>query len=260
MIWNKKGSSKPNQQQKEYDHIINELTVRYTSLIEDNKLNPSLLKSFTSRLNSTKDGGRDIAVFLEEELQEYRNIEQMIQHKENVIQTQEKMLRRVHDGETSADKILQDNRQRIAEYPELRFRPNTDLEIAKLYGAMHYFDSHHWDELESFFRRAFPQPGQIDRMSIEQRFWRFVSTSHDREPNALERYIRVLDTATASKAERHRELREAIKLLAFFLHDIIEVFERAKTVQTPSHQVNEAIDYIRNIIKNFRLQSLKRQN
>ncbi len=260
MFWNKRGSDKLNQQKKEYDHIINELIVRYRSLIEDKKVNPSLLKSFTSRLDSTMDGGRDVAVFLEEELKEYRSIEQMIQYKEKAIEEQEEMLRRVHEGETTADKVFQDNRQRIAEYPELKFHPDADLEIVKLYGAMHYFDAHHWDVLESFFRQAFPQPGQIDRISIEQRFWRFVSTSNDREPNALERYKRILDTSMASKAEKHKELREAIKLLSFFLHDIIDVFEHAKKIQQPDHQASEAIDYVKNIVRNFRLQSLKRQN
>lgn len=253
-----RGQNKPTYDSHESRDVIKKLISQYESLINDYDLNPSFLESFKTRLDSAKYGGRNVDLFLEEELKEFRSIRQMVQERQRNLQQKAEAMRRNLAGETHADKILEEYKQRIEDYGKVDIHPNADPEVAKLYGAIAYFDSYYWDSLETYLRQAFPQPGQIDRMSIEHRFWRFVSSSEDKVPNALERYERVLGDVAASNNEKLKEAREAIKLLAFFLHELLSVCERAKEQLEPDAHIKNATEYVSKVIEDFRLKSLKR--
>jgi len=238
---------------------IDELYTRYERLIFDNALSPSLLESFEDRIRHAKNTGRDPNRFLEDELKAFRELETAAVEKEEKNSRREEARRRRLAGESFADKVLDEYRKRIEHYPLLEIHPDADPEISRIYGALDILDKRHWGTIESFLRRAFPRAGQIDRMNIEQRFWRFVSTRKGRLPEELERYRRTLAAPSATKKEIIRETQEAIKSVAFFLHDLLDVCEQALQQVSPDEDVNKALDFIRGVISDFRIKDLKRR-
>jgi len=243
----------------EYKEALDGLTSRYEHLIFDNALNPSLLESFEDRVRHAKNTGRDPARFLDDELKAFEDLETVTLEREQAISLREEARRRRLAGESFADKVLDEYRQRIEHYPALEIHPDADPEIARLYGAMELLDKRYWSSLETYLRRAFPRAGQIDRMNIEQRFWRFVATRKGRLPEELERYRRTLAAPSASKKEIIRETQEALKSVAFFLHDLLGVCEQALQQVAPGDDVNKALEYIQGMIGDFRIKDLKRR-
>jgi len=238
---------------------IDNLFASYERLIFDNALSPSLLESYEDRIRHAKNTGRDPNRFLEDEFKAFRDLEAATLEKEAQNSRREEVRRRRLAGESFADKVLDEYRKRIEHYPVLEIHPDADPEISRIYGAMDLLDKRHWGALESYLRRAFPRAGQIDRMNIEQRFWRFVATRKGRLPEELERYRRTLAAPSATKKEIIRETQEAIKSVAFFLHDLLDVCEQALQQISPDEDVNKALDFCRGIISDFRIKDLKRR-
>ena len=244
---------------KEIREAVDELRGRYEHLIFDCAMNPSLLEYFDDRIRHAENTGRDPNRFLEEEQKAFNELEASVLEKEQANALREEARRRRIAGESFADKVLDEYRQRIEHYPVLEIHPDADPEIARIYGAMDLLDKRHWGFLEAYLRRAFPRAGQIDRMNIEQRFWRFVATRKGRLPEELERYRRTLAAPSATKKEIIRETQDAIKAVSFFLHDLLDVCEQASVQIPPNDDVNKAIDFIRGIISDFRIKDLKRR-
>ena len=244
---------------KEIKEALDELQNRYEHLIFDNALNPELLDSFRDRIRHAENTGRDPNRFLKEEIEAFNELEVSVLKKEQANALREEARRRRLAGESFADKVLDEYRQRIEHYPVLEIHPDADPEIERIYGAMDLLDKRYWGSLEAYLRRAFPQAGQIDRMNIEQRFWRFVATREGRLPEELELYRRTLAAPSATKKEIIRETQEAIKSVSFFLHDLLDVCEQASAQISPDDEVQKAIDYVRAIISDFRIKDLKRR-
>jgi hypothetical protein len=238
---------------------VDALRTRYEALIFDNALNPALLDSFDDRVSHAKNSGRDPERFLEEELKAFGDLERKAAEREQAAAMRAEARRRRLAGESFADKVLDEYRARIEHYPEIDIHPDADPEVSRLFGAMDLLDKRHWGDLETYLRRAFPRAGQIDRMSIEQRFWRFVSTRRDRLPEELERYRRALAAPSAGRKEKVREAQEAVKSVAFYLHDLMEVCEQASNQIRPDQNVEKALAYVRDIINDFRIRELKRR-
>ena len=242
-----------------FEETFNELRAQYENLIFENALNPALLLAYDERVNHAAKFGRDPEKFLQEELQAFDELEARTRNKENAESKLIEIRRRQLAGETFTDQIIDEYRQRIEHYPKIRIHQNADLEVAKLYGAMYVLDRKHWGAMESYLRRAFPRAGQIDRMSIEQRFWRFVATRKGRLPEELEAYRRSLAIPSTSSKERAKEAQEAVKSVAFYLHDLLEVCEKASHQVQHTAEIADALEFIQNILSDFRLNDLKRR-
>ncbi len=254
MLGKGRGYNKP-----EVIESIDKLISKYETLIFDNALNPGLIESFEDRLRHARNMGRDPMRFLEEEIAEYKALEKKTEVKAYTESIRDEARRRRQAGETFADKVLDEYRQRIEHYPEVSIHPDADTEVAKLYGALDLLDKNHWSPLIEYLRKAFPRAGQIDRMTIEQRFWRFISTRKDRLPEELEPYRRSLAAPSATRKERIREAQEAVKSAAFFLHELLGVCEDARRQTEPGEDVERALGFIREIITDFRIKELKRR-
>ena len=238
--------------------VLDRLVSDYERLIFDYALNPGLLEAFNDRVLHAERAGRDPEKFLGEEIESYKELEKQTAEKKHIESTISETRRRRMAGETFADKILNEYKERIEDYPSVHIHQNADPEVCKLYGAMYLLDRRHWNSLASYLKRVYPRAGQLDRTNIEQRFWRLVSTREGRIPEELEPYRRALVAPTTSQQDRIREGREAIKMVAFYLHDLLEIYERATALVTPRLEVREAIDFVYEIISDFRIGDLKR--
>jgi len=238
--------------------VLDRLVSDYERLIFDYALNPGLLEAFNDRVLHAEKAGRDPEKFLGEEIKTYKELEKQAVEKKHIESTISETRRRRLAGETFADKILNEYKKRIEHYPPVHINQNADPEVCKLYGAMRLFDRRHWTSLASYLKRVYPRAGQLDRTNIEQRFWRLVSTREGRIPEELETYRRALVAPTTSQKDRIREGREAIKMVAFYLHDLLEIYERATALVTPRPEVKDAIDFVYEIMSDFRISDLKK--
>ncbi len=244
---------------KEIQQAIDDLKTRYEHLIFDHALNPTLRDSFEDRLDHAKARGRDAERFLDEEMRAFSDLEKKALAKEQKDEIRTQARKRLLEGESFVDQVIGEYRQRIEHYPSVSVHPDADPEICKLFGAMGMLDSRYWGSIETTLRRAFPQAGQLDRMSIEQRFWRLVPSREGRLATDLERYRRVLVAPSASKNEKIHEAQNAIKAVAFFLHDLLDVCERAKMLVSCDDLFESAVNFVNEMIGNFRLKDLKQR-
>ena len=254
MLGKGRGFNKP-----EIKELVDGLLSSYELLIFDNALNPALMESLEDRLRHATNSGRDPEKFLEEEFKAYKDLEAQTHEKERVASVRTEARRRRLAGESFANKVLDEYRQRIEHYPVLDIHDDADPEVARLYGAMDLLDKRYWGILETYLRQAFPRAGQIDRMSIEQRFWRFVATRKGRLPEELERYRRTLAAPSAANKEKIREAQETVKTVAFYLHDLLDVCEQAVQQIPPNEEVDKALGYVRDMISDFRIKDLKKR-
>jgi len=238
--------------------VLDRLISDYEHLIFDYALSPELLKAFNDRVRHAENAGRDPEKFLGEEIKAYKKLKDKTVEKQCIESTMNEVRRRRLAGETFADRILNEYKKRIEHYPSVNIHQNADLEVCKLYGAMHLLDKRHWDSLASYLKRVYPRTGQMDRIDIEQRFWRLVPTREGRLPEELEPYRRALTAPTTSQKNRIKEGREAIKTVAFYLHDLLEIYERGVSLIAPNQGVREAIDFVYEVISDFRISDLKR--
>jgi len=238
--------------------ILDQLISDYERLIFDYTLNPKLLEAFNDRVRHAESMGRDPEKFLGEELKTYKELENKTIEKKRIESTISETKHRRLAGESFADKILNEYKKRIEHYPSVHIHEHADPEVCKLYGAMHLLDRLHWGFLTSYLKRVYPRAGQLDRTNIEQRFWRLVSTREGRIPEELESYRRALTAPTISQKDRIREGREAIKMVAFYLHDLLEIYERAAALVAPRMEVRNAINFVYEVISDFRIGDLKK--
>lgn len=243
----------------EYRYIVDDLIFRYEKLIAEYSLNSQFLDAFKKRYSDAETRIRNIEGFLEDERKEFDRLERYFRAKREARNGEKNLKKSKNDVGDFADRVLEEQRKRISHYPSLEIHPNADPEVEKLYGALSHFDHLYWPHVESYLRRAFPQAGQLDRMSIEQRFWRFVTSISNRVPAELERYQSILAEKKNLGTDRHREVREAIKSASFLLHELLEVCNRGDKKVPHDEKLSAAMSYVEGIIADFRLKSLKRR-
>lgn len=249
-----RGYNKP-----EISDALADLMARYRTLVFDHALNPAIIESLEQRLDHARAMGRDAPAFLAEEEAAFQEFQKKVFKKTRADAMKEEARRRRLAGESFADKVLGEYRRKIDHYPQLDIHPDADYEVARLYGALDLLDKEHWTILLNFLRKAFPGAGQLDRMTIEQRFWRFVSTRQGRMPEELEAYHRALSLPSASHKASVREAQETIKNAAFFLHELLDLCEQARAQLPTDDDIQESLNFIKALISDFRLKDLKRR-
>lgn len=252
-----KNSNTKYQTADDVRRMINSISARYETLINAKHLKSSYLNGFENRVAHARTTFRTLDRFFDEELEEIKKLEQTVQNK--LREQQEKSDPQSGSMNQIADEIIQKHKETIAAYPALKIHPTADEEVRRLYGAISYLDKHYWAVFDSYLHKAYPQAGQIDRMSLEQRFWRLISPREGRLPEDLERYYQVLVHSSLT-IERLTEARETIKNVAFFLHDLIQICENAKERYDVTEELKSAIQFVRKIIDDFRLQIFQNNN
>ena len=243
----------------EHCNAVSALRNQYEKLVFDNALSPDYIDGFEKRLAMCLNSRLNPDIFIEQETATFEDLVKRVDVMQREKRTRNEVRKRVNSGQTAADRVLAKYSDRIRNYPELKVHPNADSEICRLFGGMRELDNLHWKTLESFLRKAYPQAGHVDRLSVEERFWRFVATRQDRLPEALERYSRALSLPSSSRNERIYEAQTCIKQVAFFLHDLLDICVQASTRTEISMETRQAIDFVEKMILDFRVSELRQR-
>jgi hypothetical protein len=220
----------------------------------------TLLKAFEARYIKALRAKVDVSSFL---LAEISAIQELITREQKRVQlgpegpAEEK-------GQSIADKVLEENRARIAKYREVNFHSDAGEEVRRLAGALSELGGEPWRQLGFALQGTMYAMGSSEMLSLDSQL-RYLSSPDGREtPQYLNRLVGQLRRFPRNYPAIDREEKEYILEAAFFLHDLFAVVERVKRVYTELAAeklriLEESLSFIWGIISDFRLKDLKRK-
>ena len=163
-----------------------------------------------------------------------------------------------------ADKVLEENRQRIEKYPDLPFHKDARPELRKLLSALNVIADEHWHALNVALRNTAYSMTSVEMLGLDSRLRYLASMDKDGIPQFLISYVSQLKKFPRNYALLEREEKEYILEAAFFLNDLIAILERVKRVYKDigeeDHMVLDAASaYVWQIISDFRLKEFRKK-
>jgi hypothetical protein len=162
------------------------------------------------------------------------------------------------------ERIYQENLEKMRKYPEIDIHPTANEEIKRLVGALNTLDSEHWPRLGEILRNTTYSRGSMTMTNMESQLRYLGRPGVDRVPGALSRYLYQLNRFPRDYPAIDREEKEYILESAFFLHDLDEILERAmvnnpRLREEQKQGLREIQQYVKGMIRDFRVRDLKRQ-
>ncbi len=217
--------------------------------------------NFEKRYVDALKAGVDISTFL---LAEISAIEELVKREESKVM-EKTPARPAPAGQPFVDQILEENRRRIAKYPDLPVHPDAREEVRKLYGALHRLEQEYWPPLYSILRTISSSLNTKITIALETQLHTLGGNSRGGVPARLERYLANLTRFPRDYALLEKEEKDYILESAFFLHELDEMLESATQKHGPvlhdaeRKQLTKTLDYIRDVIADFRLKDLKKK-
>jgi hypothetical protein len=220
----------------------------------------SLRAAFETRYIKALRAKVDVSSFL---LAEISAIQELISREEQRIQMEP--ARPAAEREPSfAEKVLDENRARIAAYKDVSFHPDAGEDVRRLAGALFALSGERWQDLGLALQDTMYAMSSSEMLSLDSQL-RYLSPPEGREtPHSLGRLMVELKKFPRNYQAIDREEKEYILECAFFLHDLFVVLERVNRVYTemlPARRriVEDALGHVWSIISDFRLKDLKRK-
>jgi len=220
----------------------------------------SLRDAFETRYIKSLRAGVDVSSFL---LAEISAIEELTNREEQRIQAGP--VRPSAEKEPSfADKVLEENRKRIAAYADVPFHNDAGEEVRRLVGALSGLVRDRWGDLSVALRDTMYAMNSSEMLTLDSKLRYLSTTSKDEPPAFMARLMSQLRRFPRNYAAVEREEKEYILEAAFFLNDLLVVLERVKKVYTemaPEEKkvLDDTMAYVWGVITDFRLKDLKRK-
>jgi hypothetical protein len=219
----------------------------------------SLRRAFESRYIQALRAKVDVSSFL---LAEIAAIQELIQREEQRVQLGP--VRPAADKEPGfADKVLEENRARIAKYPDLAFNPDASDDVRRMAGALTELTARRWQDLGAALEETMYAMNSSEMLSLDSQLRYLSSAGGNEAPQFLNRLLVQLRKFPRHYPSIDREEKEYILEASFFLHDLFVVLERVKRVYTEMAEerrkvVEDSLAHVWSIITDFRLKDLKR--
>jgi hypothetical protein len=237
--------------------VVEKIRKKYDEYVYKYFKSKSLREAFEERYLRSLRASVDISSFL---LAEIGAIEELIQREEERIVLPPPSTP-VSD---MADKLIEENRKRIAKYRDSGFHPDASEDARRLLGALQEIAEEHWPALTSALRDTASNMNSLEMLNLDSQLRYLAVPGRDGVPQFLVRYVAQLKRFPRTYAAIDREDKEFILEAAFFLNDLISILERVRRVYKDlSAQAKEslaaAIDFTWGAIGDFRLKDLKRR-
>lgn len=222
----------------------------------------SALESFEDRYIQAMRARLDLALFLHAEM---TVVEELIKNEQDHINAeQQKTLRKKQEREQSqslADRVLEENRRRIAKYPPMQIHPEASEEIERLFNCLNTFEREFWPEVEKYMRSAYTTSVLSPRMRLEEKIITLCRPTAAGLPPRLSRYRTLFDWVPRNALEIEKEGKKCLLDAAFFLHDLVDVItEMKKSGNLQSFElenVDKLLGYVHTLLDDFRLKDFK---
>lgn len=234
--------------------LYNDFIIRFTKPL-------TLKEKFEFRYHEALAASMDMETFLQAEAEA---ILTLFAREEEKIRQEEEGPPRVAPPRTMsqiADDILLENRRKIAKYPDLPIHAEASYEVKKMFGALKLLDEFHWPNLDNVLRvhsREFPAR---TRPVMQAKITDLCTIRLGGVPLVLGRYQHLLRDYEHNIREIEQEEQRLLLEASFLLHNLADVHRTALGIEHLSEEFKERVetglDYVDNVIKDFRLNQLK---
>jgi hypothetical protein len=240
---------------QEYDHYI----VRF--------MKPRKLRNdFEDRYLSVLKLRMDMASFLHAEMttihELQRKEEERISNEHNKAAEKASQGMRKKPG-SFADKIIKENREKIAKYPDKAVHPDASFEIRRLFGAMSEFEHKYWPDIERCMRKIAPSMFSGPRVVLERRIFDVWSDTKDGVSPRLASYVALFHRFPRNVRDIERYEQRFIVDSGYLLHDIYREIGAIKTNDIlkvdERNFLEKMYEYVHTVIDDFRLNDFKSQ-
>ena len=251
----------------EVEAAVNGIRKKYNDLIVE-YMKPKIIKdSFEDRYISALRARVDMGNFIFTEIQVVSKL--IKDEKEKQQKNQIKIYNRIHTARNQknnqykniADRIFDENRDKIRKYQGIGLDDTDVFEINKLYGAMKFFELNYWPVVEKILRRIYPSRYSGPRMSMESRLFEITITGPDGFPPGLIKLRTILGRTPRGYSSLQRETQRCMLDVSFLLHDISDelpsFLEDGVLIKDEQKAVEETIEYVHTVLDDFRLMDLK---
>lgn len=223
---------------------------------------PRLRQGFENRYWEALQSRIDISAFLKAEIEVLQEL--MAKEEERKSVEEAKKIQKeniVPERKNFADRIIEELKGRIIEYPDAPLPPEASFEIKKLFGMLMQFEQEHWPKGNKILRLLSPSIYSEPRRSLEEKVFLLGSSGRLPYPLRAQRYTSVLSRFPRDYTALEREEKSCIVEAAYLLHDLEREFSDA----SKSESLNEAdkavlasvLSYINSVLDDFRLRDLK---
>jgi hypothetical protein len=244
----------------EISSTVEKIRKKYDEFVAKYYKPKSLREAYEERYIRALRSGVDISSFL---IAEISVIEELTKKEEEKI-----ALGPGRSGgekeQSFADKVLEENRRRIAKYPEHPVPKDASEEVRRLLGALKDLEREHWPDVRAALKNTAYSTNSPEMLTLDSQL-RFLATS-DREevPQFLYRLAAELRKFPRNYASIEREEKEYVLESAFFLNDLFMILERVRRVYTDLSEeekllLNASLAHVWGVISDFRMKSLKRK-
>ncbi|MCF6334838.1 MAG: hypothetical protein L3J12_03765 [Spirochaetales bacterium] len=165
------------------------------------------------------------------------------------------------DTRSIADRIFDENRDKIRKYQGVGLDDPDAFEINKLYGALKFFEISYWPVMEKILRRIYPSRYSGPRVGMETRLFEITIPGPDGFPPGLIKLRTILGRSPREYSSLQREIQRCMLDASFLLHDLSEELPTFKNegvlLKGEDKAVEETIEYVHTVLEDFRLMDLK---
>ena len=222
----------------------------------------SALDAFEERYIQSMRARLELALFLHAEM---TAVEELIKKEQDQINAeQQKSLEKKKQKEQSrslADRVLEENRRRIAKYPPMPIHGDASEEIERFFGCLNTFEREFWPEIERYMRSAYTSSVLSPRMRLEEKIIALCRPAAGGLPPRLSRYRTLFDWVPRNTLEIEKEGKKCLLDAAFLLHDLSDVImEMKKSGNLKSFElenVDKLLGYVHTLLDDFRLKDFR---
>ena len=251
----------------EVEAAVNGIRKKYNDLIVE-YMKPKIIKdSFEDRYIGALRARVEMSNFIYTEILVVSKL--LKDEKEKQQQSQINRYKRLQAAKTLkdnqhksvADRIFDENRDKIRKYQGIGLDDSDAFEINKLYGAVKFFGVSYWPVIEKILRRIYPSRYSGPRMSMESRLFEITITGPDGFPPGLIKLRTMLSRSPREYSSLHRETQRCMLDVSFLLHDLSDelpsLLEDGVLIKGEQKAVEETIEYVHTVLDDFRLMDLK---
>ena len=218
-----------------------------------------LLRAFETRYIKAIRAGVDVSSFL---LAEISAIEELSAREEQRVQAEPET--DAANEPSFADKVLEENRRRIASYPDVPFHDDAGDDVRHLAGALGDLESERWGDLGAALKNTMYAMSSPEMLALDSQLHYLSTAKPDQPPAFLARLMSQLRKFPRNYAAIDREEKDYLLEAGFFLNDLVVVLERVGKVYTempPADRqvINDTLVYVNAVLGDFRLKDFKRR-
>ncbi|HUI71276.1 MAG TPA: hypothetical protein VL354_12220 [Spirochaetia bacterium] len=221
----------------------------------------TLKEAFEERYVRALRARVDISSFL---IAEISAIEELIRREEKKA-TAEPAKADAEKQQSIADRVVEENRKRIAKYPDIAFHPDASEEVRRLLGALSVLLRDRWEKLGDALQRTMYSMSSSEMLSLDSKLHSLAATDKEEVPQLLVRLVSQLRKFPRNYPQIERHEKEYILEAAFLLNDLVIVLERVRQVHADvtaesKKTIEETLAYVSQIVNDFRVKDFKRKS